>query len=446
MLNVMYLLAPELAAFMFAKLIGNISMLPFTLMLVCFSVFKAVGSSSVRTYSSLRLNQLLLASAGFLYEMGTVISIHTQSTTEISALLLMLVAIVAGTAAVWLTGHLDEHLTNSQAVEKLLLLCGAGAVLLALVFRFFGRSINGSYNWMRFFGVSVQLSELYKPLLAIVFGIIITRRIEKIEQFYLFAGLLSFLMTVLLREKGTAMVFVVATLALGLVFSRHEEIEHKTNIFSMIRSVVRNVGVPLVGSIAVVFAFVTTYMVTEYKVKNDPEIVYDSKLNVYKTENEDSEKAIYLYNRIHSDSEQIRAARQALKDAHFIQLQPRYKAFHNAVTTELISDYNFVSMSTAYGYAIPCAAAAVFTAALLIAVFKLRKIRTVSGRAAQCSIVLLLAEMLFHIGGLFFLPFTGITFPFSSFGGSALVCGAMLLGIIFGAVAFFSTDFLAGVL
>lgn len=421
MFDLFYLLIPELIALVLAKLIGGISIPSFMLMLVCFMFWKSLLTARARTRS--RVKQLLIAGTGALYELGAIVSIHTGCCTEKYAFSLMLGGILFGTIAANVTRLLERNLKSRKVVLGTLLAGCCFAVLAALAFRFFGRPINGSYNWLKLNGVSVQLSELYKPMLAVFFAVL-TVKFRRIELFYALAALICVLLVAVLKETGTAMVFVVSVLVLGLCFAERE----KGKDFS---GFCRSVTLPMIGIAVLLVGLHAVYQYSEYKVKHHPDIQLDTELHEFVTTNEECRKAIYLFERTHSCSDQILSARSVLKQAGIVKLQAQYHPFHNAAVKELTSDYNYAVMCSTFGWLIPVVTVGTFVCCLAFMLFLLRKDKTLSGRMAQCCIVLFLAEILFHIGGLFFLPFTGITLPFSSYGGSALVCGSMMIGVIY---------------
>lgn len=421
MFDLFYLFVPELIALVLAKLIGGISIPPFMLMLVCFMIWKSLRTARERTRS--RIKQLLVAGTGALYELGAIISIHTGCCTESYAIRLMVGGLLFGTAAMYVSRLLEQNLKTRKAVLGTLFAGCCFAVLAALAFRFLGKPINGSYNWLKLNGVSVQLSELYKPMLAVFFAVF-TVKLRRIELFYALSALVCLLLVVVLKETGTAMVFVVSVLVLGLCFAEREE---GTGLSGFCRSV----KLPIIGIAVFAAGLFAVYQYSEYKVKHHPDIQLNTELREYVTTNETCRKAIYLFERTHSCSDQILSARSALKQAGIVKLQAQYHPFHNAAVKELISDYNYAVMCSTFGWLIPAAAVGAFVCCLMFMLFLLRKNKTLSGRMAQCCIVLFLAEILFHIGGLYFLPFTGITLPFSSYGGSALACGSMMIGVIY---------------
>lgn len=426
----LYVFFPELIAFAISLIAKNVSAVSFLPILLLCSAVKLVYQ--YRIGFSVRPGEWLLPAACFLYEIGQLMAVFLGVTSAGKGFVLALLAVAAVVAvmklwALWqrLPAETPSHLW--KIVGGIAALTLAGFVVFFINGKVLDNDINGTYNWITIAGVSVQLSEIYK-----VFSILMTDLTAKAKEkhpwmLWVFCGyhVCSAGCLCILKEFGTAMQLVFFALLIGYLLAK--PYEQGKGMVRALQSRVFMAGAAAVcfGMIAVVKRAVrwvcyTSESITLVGYEYQPPA--GSKLT----------KAVVMLNeRLNGLSDQILAAHQALWEAPlFSALNMRdYTAFHNADAIQFVPDYCFTVLCQVYGkLPVLLVLILVIFAAMRIVYDGVKHPGRSSSAAAAASAVMMLLQIVIHVlGPVRLMPFTGITLPFASLGGSSLIVQSVLL-------------------
>ncbi len=192
---------------------GAFSFMPFIpfLMLACIGWGLYIFSISIRHRVNFEVETVgfLLTGIGALL----MCSYDSSMRTSYTQIVAMLIGMVLFNFLLWFMGDLDR-------VEKYKLAIGIGAVVLFLLNMVLGSTVNGSRNWIYIGSFSFQPSEFIK-IAFIFFGASTLDRLQtkkNMTEFLVFAGIcMGFLF--LMKDFGTALIFFAAFLVIAFMRS-----------------------------------------------------------------------------------------------------------------------------------------------------------------------------------------------------------------------------------
>ena len=150
----------------------------------------------------------------------TQVLIH-QGTPSLSTLLLFASPVI-GALGICLISYMKEmDFSDNRRAVTVLGAAAGGVLLITLVLLAFGRNINGTRAWLRLGGLSLQLTEVFKPLY-VVFHAVLWSSSFRHRQRFLISAAMTFVSAVFLlaiNELGTLLVILCMWIILTFIYS-----------------------------------------------------------------------------------------------------------------------------------------------------------------------------------------------------------------------------------
>lgn len=301
-----------------------------------------------------------------------------------------LIAMALGLAAFLFIGWSLRDLERAKKVRYLAAVAGIGLLVVTLLF---GREIYGAKNWLFIGGYSIQPSELSKVCFVFVGASTMDRIMQK-RNLILFIGYSAMLcgLLALMNDFGTALVFFVAFLAVAYMRSG-------------------SVGTIALAVFALIFAGVIVLKIAPHALNR-----FASWRHIW----EDPYDAGY---------QQTRSLMCVAAGGLFgLGAGNGWMKHMFAADTDIV----FATIAEEWGL---IAAMLMVAAIVVLAMFCLRSAGM--GRSSFYTIgactsaaILLIQTILNVMGTLDLLPFTGVTFPFVSNGGSSMISAWALMAFV----------------
>lgn len=324
--------------------------------------------------------------AFFLMTMGMCV-IATVTPSETTK---QLIAMVIGMAAFLFIGWSLRDLERAKKIRYLATIAGIGFLVITLLF---GKEHYGAKNWLEIGGFSLQPSELSKVCFVFVGASTMDRIMQKrnligfIAYSILMCGLLA-----LMNDFGTALIFFVAFLSIAYMRSG-------------------SIGTIGLACSALVFAAVIVLKIAPHAL---------SRFASYRHVWEDPLGAGYQQTR----------CLMCIAAGGLIGLGAGNGFMKNVFASD--SDVVFATVSEEWGLIV---ALMMVACIVVLSLFCLRSARL--GRSSFYTIgactaasILLVQTILNVMGTLDLLPFTGVTFPFVSNGGSSMISAWAFLAFV----------------
>jgi len=301
-----------------------------------------------------------------------------------------LIAMVIGLAGFLFVGWSLRDLERAKQIRYLATIAGIGFLVATLVF---GKEIYGAKNWIIIGGFSIQPSELSKVCFVYAGASTMDRIMQK-RNLILFIGYSAVLcgLLALMNDFGTALVFFVAFLSIAYMRSG-------------------SIGTIALAISALGFAGVIALKIAPHALR---------RFAAYRHVWEDPLNAGYQQTR----------SLMCVSAGGLVGLGAGNGWMKNLFASD--TDIVFATISEEWGL---IAALMMVAAVIVLALFCLRSARL--GRSSFYTIgactsasVLLVQTILNVMGTLDLLPFTGVTFPFVSNGGSSMISAWALLGFV----------------
>ena len=338
-------------------------------------------------YASIRKSSLELETLAFLLCTMGMAAIVTVKPTES---LKQLVAMVLGLLIFLLIGWSLRDLERAKKVRYLAVAAGVGFLLITLIF---GKEQYGARNWLYIGGVSLQPSELTKVCFVFA-GASTLDRIMTRRNLILFISYSTVICAclALMNDFGTALVFFCAFLVIAYLRSG-------------------SVGTVAMAITALCFAGVLAIKIAPHALKR-----FATWGHIW----EDPTGGGY----------QQTKALMCIASGGLFGLGPSRGWLHRIFAAD--SDVVFATISEEWGLILAV------LLVLAVAVYDLFAIRTAkmarssfySIGACTAASILTIQTILNVMGTLDILPFTGVTFPFLSNGGTSMICAWGLLAFI----------------
>jgi len=318
------------------------------------------------------------------------VGMNVISATAPSETLKQLIAMVIGLAAFLFIGWSLRDLERAKKIRYLATIAGIGFLVITLLF---GKEIYGAKNWLFIGGYSIQPSELSKVCFVFAGASTMDRIMQKrnIILFIFYSAVLCGLLA-LMNDFGTALVFFVAFLSIAYMRSG-------------------SVGTIALAISALVFAGVIVLKIAPHALSR-----FDTWRHIW----EDPLDGGY---------QQTRSLMCVAAGGLF-----GMGAGNGWMKNMFASDTDIIFATVAEEWGLICALMVVATIVIL-AMFCLRSASL--GRSSFYTIgactsasILLVQTILNVLGTLDLLPFTGVTFPFVSNGGSSMISAWGLLAFV----------------
>lgn len=301
-----------------------------------------------------------------------------------------LIAMVLGLACFLLLGWCLRDLERAKKIRYLATIAGIGFLVITLLF---GREIYGAKNWIDIGGFSLQPSELSKVCFVFVGASTMDRIMQKrnLIGFIAYSAVLCGLLA-LMNDFGTALIFFVAFLSIAYMRSG-------------------SIGTIALAISALVFAGVIVLKIAPHAL---------SRFASYRHVWEDPLGAGYQQTR----------CLMCISAGGLLGLGAGNGWMRNVFAAD--ADVVFATVGEEWGL---LAALMMVVCVVVLALFCLRSASL--GRSSFYTIgactaasVLLVQTILNVMGTIDFLPFTGVTFPFVSNGGSSMISAWALLAFV----------------
>ena len=301
-----------------------------------------------------------------------------------------LIAMVIGLAAFLFLGWSLRDLERAKVVRYAATIAGIGFLVITLLF---GKEIYGAKNWLIIGGYSIQPSELSKVCFVFAGASTMDRIMQK-RNIILFIGYSAVLcgLLALMNDFGTALIFFVAFLAIAYMRSG-------------------SMGTIALAIFALIFAGVIVLKIAPHALSR-----FDSWRHIW----EDPYDSGYQQTR----------CLMCIAAGGLFGLGAGNGWMKNLFASD--TDVIFATVAEEWGL---IAAFLMVGAVVVLAIFCLRS----AGMGRSCfytigactaASILLIQTILNILGTLDVLPFTGVTFPFVSNGGSSMISAWALMAFV----------------
>lgn len=262
--------------------------------------------------------------------------------------------------------------------------------------------INGSGAWIHLFDISIQPGEIFKIFIVIYLshGYIHIRDNKKIKRLFVITIAVQFLTLLLVKDLGNALILLLVCMLVILPFYS-------------IKISIAGITAIITGMYALCFAvskwksvFGNSYLVRRFFVFH----IFE------KTEEIQYRNVLYG------------VLRGGMQGTGLVDGAYTYSTTAYASTT----DYAFLTLMSIFGFGIALIVLISVALIVLNANLPIQKhwelSRFCTGKIVSSVLVI---QVLFHVaGGLNIFPFTGVTFPFLSAGGSSMFTNFAIIGMI----------------
>lgn len=452
-----YLLLPEILSLLFAVSVRGESMaiIPTLLLISAAKLLYAIKSRRKK------LACAALSFIGLLYEIGQVIALDanrylkegtplistpTQSFLYAAAAIIVM-RLTSKTISVWENG-IAESKGDLLLVEKLKRLCRrlllwihkkrAGStfyiglavltVLLGAAWLVFAPTINGSKNWLLLLGVSVQLSEIYKLLNIIEFSLMLQKSRARPHFMHWYFGytVVQCVILMILSEFGTAILLLLLALALLILYLPMMKPEN-------FRSFCATAFLPLSGSALLAAVYLLSKPLLRWVCFSNEAITATGFEYRCTTDSTILRIVVQLNERLNGVCDQLIYGRQAFANAgFFLPFNAKFTPWHSA-TSHLVTDCTFFCAASYLGRFVACLIVFCWIGLLIFLSLKSQTPpdeHFLSVLAVSAGVQLLIQTIYILISAFGWLPFSGMTLPFLSVGGSSLLISACVFSVL----------------
>lgn len=394
-----------------------------------------------------KLKCTAIAGAGFCYEIGQIMAMFAGGTenpvtTPKQSILYAAAAVVFAAVTFRMLPPVLRGLERWREQEQVLSVFGVPLLLIVLGVLVLGvtavlgavwwvkggaNETNGSRNWILLAGVSVQLSEFFKLLYVFVFTLCMCRCRQTPKGIFGFFAytLVQSVILACLSELGTAMVLGMTALLLGLLNAQTllSALGRWAGPLAVqrFRRILAGAVIGLVSVLKLSLYLLVTFSSNIQKVGHELQPIKSSRF---------WEWAVFLNGRFNAVSDQAWNARHAFLSAPLFTLTPSFEPWHKKVS-QILTDFTPFVMSAMFGKLPTILFLTAYFAVLCLLTVRACKSGGTFGLAGCAAGILLLVQSAFVVFGVFgIVPFSGMTLPFVSTGGSSLVVSTVLLTIL----------------
>lgn len=182
-----------------------------------------IVTSGAIVYTQFFRGDILIAvTASMLLGIGQMLQVLINEKVPGDAELLLFLCPVLGALGIIIVCFLQRPDYGSKKTARVALACAAAAViLLGGILLLFGRNVSGTKAWLVVGGVSLQLTEFFKPLYVLFHAVLWCARFEHRRSFALSTGItvISTALLVIINELGTLLVILLMWIILTFIFS-----------------------------------------------------------------------------------------------------------------------------------------------------------------------------------------------------------------------------------
>ena len=165
---------------------------------------------------------IVAMSAVLLLEIGQMTQVLINEGVSSMPTILLFVSPVFGAVCIALIAFLErQDFSDDRKAMKLLCIVGGSVAVITMGLLVFGRNINGTKAWLVIGPLSLQLTELFKPLYVLFHAVLWSSSLSHKKRFIFSAAMTlgSAGLLLIINELGTLMVILLMWIILTLIYS-----------------------------------------------------------------------------------------------------------------------------------------------------------------------------------------------------------------------------------